>query len=59
MPEHFTYVECRVGILDGDKEGEVVTIEPLIEGEFIKYHNDDGKADQMIGMPCHPDRRKF
>ena len=56
MPEHFTYVECQVGtLLDGDIEGEVVTIEPLIEGEFIEYHNNDGKADQMIGMPCYPD----
>ena len=34
--------------LDRDMEGEV---EPLITGEFIKYHNNDGKADQIIGMP--------
>ena len=33
-------------------EREVVTIEPLITGEFIKYHNNDSKADQMIGIPC-------
>ena len=31
IPEHFTYVECQVGtLLDGDMEGEVVTIEPLM-----------------------------
>ena len=52
MPEHFTSVECPVGtLLDGDMEGEVVTIEPLIAGEFIKYHNNDSKTDQIIGMP--------
>ena len=51
MPEHFTYVECQVGtLLEGEVGGEVVTIEPLIEGEFTKYHNNDGKADDRHAL---------